>query len=240
MNNLRKALRLFSTSEMAAQVDPKRALMREICKESGGPGTKEGWAALWQQGLTLWDLKGPTPVLYDELTQAVCEGRLFLGRRSLVPGCGTGYDVKGLANAGMDVVGCDIAEEALAAAKKEVGVTAELLCCDFFTAAALRPASFHFIFDYTFFCALPPSLRNSWGRRTSELLEPGGRLLTLAFPLASDEVASDPNAAGPPHPVSLSAYKAALEPHGLRIESGPREHPKSLRSNEAVIWWVKD
>lgn len=61
----------------------------------------------------------------------------------------------------------------------------------------------------------------------------------LAFPLASDELAADPQAPGPPHPVSLQAYRAALEPHGLVIESGPRVNPLSVRQAEQVIWWRK-
>ena len=62
-------------------VTEERAAMRAACAAAGGPGTKEGWAALWQQGLTTWDLKGPTPVLYSEVTAAVVAGRLQLGGR---------------------------------------------------------------------------------------------------------------------------------------------------------------
>ena len=48
----------------------------------------------------------------------------------------------------------------------------ELLCADFFAFDA--EGGFDFIFDYTFFCALPPSMRGAWGKRTAELLKPGG------------------------------------------------------------------
>ena len=82
-------------------------------------------------------------------------------------------------------------------------------------------------------------MRTAWGARTASLLAPGGRLLTLAFPLGTDEAAADPGAPGPPYPVSVAAYRAALEPHGVRIEDGPRAHAASVRQTEAVIWWVK-
>jgi SAM-dependent methyltransferase len=161
-----------------AAVLEERARMRAACAAAGGPGTKEGWAILWREGLTMWDLKGPTPVLYDELTKAVCAGRVRLDQPALVPGCGSGYDVKGLADAGLQrVVGVDIAEEAIAAARKVEG-GGTLLCADFFADQRLAPGSFGFVFDYTFFCALPPSLRAQWGQRTAELLAPGGRLLS--------------------------------------------------------------
>ena len=65
------------------------------------------------------------------------------------------------------------------------------------------------------------------------------RLAALAFPLASDELAADPAAPGPPHPVSLQAYRAALEPHGLVLEDGPRASPLSVRAQEQVVWWSK-
>jgi SAM-dependent methyltransferase len=172
-------------------VSDERARMRAACAAAGGPGTKEGWAVLWRENMTMWDLKGPTKVLSHEFTAAVCDGRVQLQGSALVPGCGTGYDVKMLASAGMKrVVGLDITEEALVAARAEVGSAhnAELICGDFFTDTRLAASSFSFIFDYTFFCAINHSARAAWGRRTAELLAPNGRLLTLAFPLASDEV----------------------------------------------------
>lgn len=165
----------------AVPVSDDRARMRAACAAAGGPGTKEGWAILWREGMTIWDLKGPTPVLYDELTRAVCEGRVQLEQPVLVPGCGSGYDVKGLAEAGFRrVVGMDIAEEAIAAARGVLGsgAAATLLCGDFFTDSRVAPGGFKLVFDYTFFCALPPSLRAAWGQRTAELLAPGGLLLS--------------------------------------------------------------
>ncbi len=44
---------------------------------------------------------------------------------------------------------------------------------------------FDLIYDYTFLCALPPSLRPRWAARMSELLAPDGTLICLewvAFP----------------------------------------------------------
>jgi len=189
-------------------VTEERAAMRAACAAAGGPGTKEGWAALWQKGMTMWDLKGPTPVLYSELTAEVAAGRLQLHLPALVSGCGSGYDVKGLYDAGMrGVVGCDIAEEAIARAQGVLGEAASpsrLLCGDFFADARLVPGTFHFIFDYTFFCALPPALRAAWGKRTAELLAPGGRLLS-AWGFARPHLK-------PPPPTSPSAALAHTTP----------------------------
>ncbi len=75
--------------------------------------------------------------------------------------------------------------------------------------------------------------------RMATLLRPGGSLLTLAFPLAPDEVAADPMAAGPPHPVSIAEYRRVLEPHGFKISAGPRPSAMSVAARagtESVVW----
>ncbi len=240
-------LRGFSSAsaEMSVTLNPEaREKMRAACRAAGGPGTKEGWAVLWEQEMTLWDLKGATKVLSAEFTKGVVAGRLSLSGACLVPGCGSAYDVKALAHAGVRrVVGIDIVPLAVERAAGIVGEglpNVELLTGDFFADERLVPASFAWAFDYTFFCALPPSLRAAWGKRTAELLEPGGRLLTLAFPMGSDDVASDPLTPGPPHTVSLSEYAKALNPHGVTVEEGPFTSPLSMRGNEQVIWWRKE
>lgn len=99
---------------------------------------------------------------------------------------------------------------------------------------------FDFIFDYTFFCALPPSLRAQWGERMSTLLQPhSGKLLTLIFPIPLEE--DDGAMEGPPFPVKLDDYKKVLEPYGFQmIKDSPYEHEdtvKPRRGRELVSWW---
>lgn len=237
--------------------------MRATIRDAGGAGTAAGWAAAWKAGQTIWvrwngsdvvraaltrciaaqDLGGPTRVLLDEVVLRVADGSLVpKGASALVPGCGAAYDVKALADLGFArVVGADIAEEAVARARDVVSgsANAEVLCADFFKSAELVKGDFTFLFDYTFFCAIPPSLRAAWGERTAALLQPGGSLLTLVFPLASDEVAADLSAHGPPFPVSVAEYRKALEPHGMVMDGEPRESASSVRP-ELVVWWRKN
>lgn len=220
------------------------AMMRSLIAGSGGAGSAGGWSALWKEGLTLWDLSGPTAAALDEFNKASADGRLPpSGSKIFIPGCGSGYDVASLAKSERFkpsvVLGLDIAPEAVERARDIVGDTpgAEVVSGDFFTHPLEQ---FDLVFDYTFFCALPPSLRPKWGERTAALVKPGGRLLTLAFPLATDDMARDPNANGPPFPVSEGVYRDALEPHGLRLESGPYRNELSVRGAELVIWWLKE
>ena len=83
---------------------------------------------------------------------------------------------------------------------------------------------FDFIYDYTFLCALDPSMRKTWASKMSDLVKPGGELLTLIFPI------SEEREGGPPFRVSLQIVKDLLEPAGFeafQLELLPSElcHP---------------
>lgn len=237
------------------------------------------WDELWKDGLTPWDLGTPTPVLISELEHIKNMGQsqpLPVRMRSLVPGCGGGYDLLTLQNhhtallrqnpllSTMEsvVVGLDVSATALQNAERTVQAAAqnsdltrvELRCGDFFDNASKwetlysskggRPESepvtyFDFIFDYTFFCALPPHLRSNWGERMSKLLQPGtGKLLTLIFPILPEAEMK-----GPPFPVSVQDYIDVLEPHGIIMDGKPFESPLTVPSRagkEMVCYWKFD
>ena len=127
---------------------------------------------------------------------------------------GGGHDALALGSAQRSVVGLDIAPTAIAAADalwKARGSPAcvQFMQADFFTADI---GVFDLIFDYTFFCALPPAWRPRWAARMAQLLAPGGTLVTLVFPVGT-------HSGGPPFAVSPEAYSTVLEAAGLRCES---------------------
>lgn len=78
------------------------------------------WSDLWNKSHTPWDRAAPQPALPEILTT---RPDLFLARPdgkrpvALVPGCGRGYDALTLASFGYDVVGLDLAEEAMREAR---------------------------------------------------------------------------------------------------------------------------
>jgi hypothetical protein len=104
--------------------------------------------------------------------------------------------------------------------------------------------TFDFIYDYTFFCALPPAARGRWGERMSSLLKPkSGRLLTIMYPILDGLDCSSKALRGPPYPVTVDDYKRALEPHGFYITEGPYVHDDTVESRkgqEYVCWWGLD
>ncbi|OBZ76484.1 putative thiol methyltransferase 2 [Grifola frondosa] len=148
-----------------------------------------GWDDAWKAKITPWDAGYAQPPLRDLIQSNVLD--LPRSGRALVPGCGKGYDAMLIAsNFGLDTLAVDIAPTAVNAANEllasvtipEPGkVTFKL--GDFFTLANSPEERFELVYDYTFFVAIPPSLRADWGRQMSTLVKSGGFLITLIFPL---------------------------------------------------------
>ncbi|KAJ6145495.1 hypothetical protein N7470_009390 [Penicillium chermesinum] len=176
------------------------------------------WSKLWEAGETLWDRGKPSPALIDILEQrgdllspSGPDGRR---KRALVPGCGRGYDVVMLALHGFDAYGLDVSEIGLSAAKEyadrelqnpqdhnfgaswngtQSRGTVAFIQADFFAPRPEDENKFDVIYDYTFLCALHPTMRSQWASRMAQLLAPGGVLVCLEFPLFKD-----PTETGPP------------------------------------------
>lgn len=169
------------------------------------------WEKTWQMKLTPWDLKGTvTPPLVDVIQRGVVDPK---GKRALVPGCGTGYDCRFLRESGFDEVhGLDLSPTAIAAAltflQQQPVNGVDFFVADFFKFETNN--KYDFIFDYLFFAALDPPLRESWAKSMQRLLMPKrGVLATLIFPLKQrHEDASK----GPPYPVLLEDYEDVLKP----------------------------
>ena len=125
-------------------------------------------------------------------------------RRVLVPGCGSGWDVRHFAEAGWDVTGLDFSAEAIAAARANVGPFADrLVPGDFFAFAFEAP--FEVIYERTFLCALPRRLWPDYAARVGALLVPGGILAGFFY------FADEPR--GPPFGTTPAALLALLDPH---------------------------
>ncbi|KAH8432480.1 uncharacterized protein LDX57_010117 [Aspergillus melleus] len=164
----------------------------------------DGWSKLWDSDDSdLWDRSKPSPPLIDlieerrDVFQPVAEdGRK---KRALVPGCGKGYDVVMLALHGFDVYGLDVSATGVSTAKEYA--RGELAnpqgynfgSGDFFKSDWEDGMKFDLIYDYTFLCALHPSMRAQWASRMAGLLAPKGHLVCLEFPLWKD-----PKLPGPP------------------------------------------
>lgn len=187
--------------------------------------SNKSWEEHWKTGDTPWDAGQSAPSL-DAL---LARDELAPGR-ALVPGCGSGYDVFSLAAAGYEATGVDLAASArsrfsqLAQKLALPPARARLLTADFLLSPLhhLEPG-YDLIWDYTFYCAIDPALRHLWKERMLALLNPGGTLAMLLFPV--DETANPDE--GPPFPLSLQRVRSALEPElsQASLERAPKSHP---------------
>lgn len=79
----------------------KMSLMRNIFNNSAASPAEETWDNLWKEGATPWDLGGPTSLLQNELKLKLNQDQWHLESsksfRSLVPGCGSAYDLHTIA-----------------------------------------------------------------------------------------------------------------------------------------------
>eukprot|EP00818_Percolomonas_sp_WS_P003910 CAMPEP_0117442252 /NCGR_PEP_ID=MMETSP0759-20121206/4055_1 /TAXON_ID=63605 /ORGANISM="Percolomonas cosmopolitus, Strain WS" /LENGTH=245 /DNA_ID=CAMNT_0005234133 /DNA_START=25 /DNA_END=762 /DNA_ORIENTATION=+ len=132
---------------------------------------------------------------------------------AMVPGCGTGKDVGTLAKlSNVDkVIGVDLSEIATEKAtelhvKEAKEGKVEFLATDFFKLHERFGGQVDLIWDYTFLCALHPSMRGDWASEMIKLVRQGGYLLTMVFPIK--QYSSDPNS--PPYPFTVSTVKELL------------------------------
>jgi len=142
----------------------------------------EFWDTRYRGGVMPWDAAGVPPRLFQWVKNRSGKSRI------LVPGCGTGYEVRAFAAHGHDVLAIEFSDAAIEAARRELGALAERVRkADFF---AFEAAPFDAIYERAFMCALPRRLWPQWAARVAELLRPGGELAGFFY--------FDDNERGPP------------------------------------------
>ena len=153
------------------------------------------WDTRFRGGVTPWDAGGVPSILEIWLKKRTAPLRV------LVPGCGTGYEVRAFAERGHDVLAIDFSDAALEAARRELGKLASLVRKgDFFS---LQEGPFDVVYERAFLCALPRSLWPDWGRRIAELVRPGGELAGFFY--------FDDNQRGPPFGIAPSLLNSFLQ-----------------------------
>ncbi|MEV3964279.1 class I SAM-dependent methyltransferase [Nocardia sp. NPDC050193] len=158
------------------------------------------WDASYHDGPAPWDTGRPQPAVVRVTAEGGFTGSV------LDAGCGTGENALHIAESGVPVLGVDVAETALAAAREKAadrGIEAEFVAAD-----ALEPSGIDRRFDTVLDCGLFHTFdteeRRPYVASLASLTAPGATLYLLCF---SDE--------GPdlgPHPVSLEELNAAFTP----------------------------
>lgn len=133
------------------------------------------WNERYQNGDIPWDVGSVTPAL-----SAWVKEHPVKGKRIMVPGCGRGHDAHFLSKAGATVVGLDYAADALDHARAAYPKSSvKWLQADVTTMRFDK--GFDLIWEYTCFCALLPTLRESYFERLRAALASGGCYMGLVF-----------------------------------------------------------
>ncbi len=143
---------------------------------AAGSGADSDWENRYRLNDTPWEKGASAPPLLAWLKNNSLTGRV------LVPGCGSGHDVRALAQVGAEPVGLDIAPSAikLAEARPRVGSENYRIGDLFALPDDLRNA-FDWVFEHTCFCAIDPSLRTDYVDAVADCLRPGGNLLAIFY-----------------------------------------------------------
>jgi cyclopropane fatty-acyl-phospholipid synthase-like methyltransferase len=114
--------------------------------------------------------------------------------RVLIPGCGSGYEIKAFASSGWDVIGIDFSTIAVARARMVLGSLADNVHKGDFFDYPLAEGAFNIIYERTFLCTFAPEYWTRYARRIASLTAPGGVLCGFFFLGPEDEP--------PPYPIS--------------------------------------
>ncbi len=140
-------------------------------------GNGVDWEGRYQQKDTPWNKGFAAPPLVEWLESNHLSGKV------LVPGCGTGYDVREIARSGVEIViGLDLAPSAINFADSQPRVGSERYrLANFLTLPPELVGAFDWTFEHTCFCAIDPGLRSTYVRSTAAALKPGGHVLAIFY-----------------------------------------------------------
>lgn len=161
---------------------------------------KDFWEKRWENKETGWDAGAITTPLKEYFDQLKDKNISIL-----IPGCGNAYEAEYLFNNGFkNTFIIDIAAQALESFAKRVPnfPASHLICDDFFK----HEGQYDLIVEQTFFCALYPSLRNSYAKKMHELLKPGAKLVGLLFSIPLNET-------HPPFGGNKAEYETYFSPY---------------------------
>jgi len=154
------------------------------------------WDERFAQGFMPWD-RGGVPA---QLRAFVAASPPLV---TLIPGCGTGYELAALCDACWDATAIDFSPVAVANARAAVGPWAvRVVEADFFSYAPARPLDL--IYERAFLCAMPRAMWPQVAARWAALLPPGALLVGYFF--------FDDAVKGPPFGIDRATLDSLLAP----------------------------
>lgn len=170
---------------------------------SRDPNSPGFWDERFEKRFTPWDRAGVPDALRD------FAARQSRPLRTLIPGCGSAYELAFLSDAGWDATAIDFSPAAVAAARQTAGRWAgRVVEADFFHWQPSEPLEL--IYERAFLCALPRAMWPQVAARWAQLLAPGARLAGFFY---FDEALK-----GPPFGIGPRQLDELLLPHFVCVE----------------------
>lgn len=148
----------------------------------------EFWDERYRSRRMPWDFGGVPEALIEWLQKCERAGR------ALIPGCGSGYEVRAFAERGWSVLAVDFSPAAVERARAELGPLGDCVVLGDFFCDLLGETKFDVVYERTFLCALPPGTWPEYARRVASSLGEKGKLLGFFYYGHEDEP--------PPYPLT--------------------------------------
>ncbi len=172
-----------------------------------------------------WEKGEPSPGLVDFVA---AHPELPRGE-VLVPGCGTGHDVRVWARAGFTATGCDLAPSAIERCRQTTptDLPAKFMQADFLNGKP--PHLFDWLFEHTLYCAIDPGDRDLYLSAALRWLKPNASYFAIYYLI--------PDTDGPPFGTTREEILERFSPHFTAIaEWVPRSYPNRT-GLEWAVWW---
>ena len=187
------------------------------------PLSPQFWDERFARAFTPWDRGGVPQALRDFVARSDAP------LTTLIPGCGSAWELAYLCAAGWNATAIDFAPVAVERGKALAGQWSErVVQADFF---AWQPAqALEFIYECAFLCALPRAMRPQIVARWAELLAPGGRVGGFFY---FDEAAK-----GPPFGIGRAQLDALMAPYFDCVEEAQVEDsiPVFAGKERWMVW----
>lgn len=181
------------------------------------------WDERFDKQFTPWDRGGAPAELRDFVHKTPAP------LSALAPGCGSGYELALMLEAGWDATAIDFSAAAVARAKSLAGRWADhIVQADFFAYVPPRPLDL--VYEQAFLCALPRARWPEVAARWAQLLPSGGLLAGYFF--------FDDAPKGPPFGIAREQLDALLTPHFdcLVDQAVPDSIPVFAGKERWMVW----
>lgn len=186
------------------------------------------WNKAYEEDDTPWDKGYASPPLAEFF-----EARRIAGS-VLVPGCGTGHDVRLLAEQGAEVIGLDVAPGAVQKAETFPRISNEgYILGDFLDPGPEHIARYDWVVEHTCLCAIEPVERAAYAEALARVLKPGGYYLAVFYREVSGR-----SSGGPPYPISREETDRLFSGFELLESFTPQKtYPsRPIGAEELCLW----